>query len=232
MILRSIALALGQFGDPRFRRVLLKGLGASLALLAAVFAGLLWLLHWALGPETVLPLLGPVDWLDDLLSWGSLLVMLLLSAVLMIPIATAVTSLFLEEVAEAVEARHYPHLPPATPPGWGDSLRDGVNFLGVLIAANLLALVLYLVFAPFAPLIFWGLNGFLLGREYFQLAALRRMDATAARALRRRHAGKIWLAGVLVAVPLTVPVLNLAVPILGAASFTHLVNTFRQRPSG
>jgi uncharacterized protein involved in cysteine biosynthesis len=91
-----------------------------------------------------------------------------------------------------------------------------------MIVANLLAMVLYLVFPPFAPIIFWALNGFLLGREYFQLVAIRRVKEPEAKRLRRRFAGQIWLAGCLMAVPLTVPVVNLVVPIIGAATFTHL----------
>ena len=66
------------------------------------------------------------------------------------------------------------------------------------------------------------MNGFLLGREYFTLAAIRRIGRQGARELRSRHAATIWLAGVLMAIPLTVPLLNLVVPILGAATFTHL----------
>ena len=94
--------------------------------------------------------------------------------------------------------------------------------MGVLIGANLLALVLYLIFVPFAPLIFWALNGFLLGREYFQLVAMRRIGRVAAKQAFRAHMGQIWLAGGLMAVPLTIPLANLIVPVLGAATFTHL----------
>ena len=74
---------------------------------------------------------------------------------------------------------------------------------------------------PLAPFVFWLVNGFLLGREYFQLVAVRRMPVAEAAALRRRHAGRLWLAGVLMAVPLSVPVLNLVVPIVEVAVFTH-----------
>jgi uncharacterized protein involved in cysteine biosynthesis len=77
---------------------------------------------------------------------------------------------------------------------------------------------------PAAPLVFWAVNGFLLGREYFQLVALRRLRPEAAAELRRRHAGRIWLAGTAMAVPLSVPVVNLLVPILGVAVFTHQVH--------
>ena len=73
------------------------------------------------------------------------------------------------------------------------------------------------------------MNGFLLGREYFQVAAMRREGRSGAAALRRRHAGTIWLAGVLMALPLSIPLLNLFVPILGAATFTHLYHRLTGR---
>jgi uncharacterized protein involved in cysteine biosynthesis len=137
--------------------------------------------------------------------------------------------MFLDDVADAVEAEHYPHLPPATHVPFGDALRDTVNFMGVLIGVNIVALVLYLMFAPFAPLIFWSVNGFLLGREYFTLAAIRRVGRTEAKRLRSKHGLTIWAAGFLMAIPLSVPLLNLMIPILGAATFTHL---FHQLASG
>ena len=74
----------------------------------------------------------------------------------------------------------------------------------------------------FAPLIFWGLNGFLLGREYFQLVALRRLGREGAEQMRQEHGFQIWMAGALMAIPLTIPLLNLLIPVLGAATFTHL----------
>lgn len=222
VILKSLGLALGQLSSPRFRRVLLTGIGLALLLLVAATAGLVWLVNWVAGEEIWLPLLGEVRWLDEVFSWGALILLAVLSVFLMIPVASAITSMLLDGVADAVEEHHYPHLPEAPPVPWGDALRDTVNFLGVLIGANLLALILYLIFAPAALFIFWGLNGFLLGREYYTLAAMRRVGRRRARQLRSRHAGTIWMAGVLMAVPLSVPILNLLVPVIGAATFTHL----------
>lgn len=221
-ILRSFTRALGQLGDARFRKVVLLGVGLSLALLIAATAGFAYLVDWVTPEDAWLPVLGEVNWLDDLLSWSALILLMVLSVFLMVPVASAITSMFLDEVADAVEELHYPHLPPANQVGIGDAIRDTVNFMGVLVGANLLALVLYLLFAPAALFIFWGLNGFLLGREYFTLAALRRHGRDETKRLRRRHAGTIWMAGVLMAVPLSVPLLNLLIPILGAATFTHL----------
>lgn len=229
MIFSSFVKSLSQLDDPRFRRVLLLGIGLTLALLFGAYAGLLWLIEWLTGETTELPLVGEVTWVGDLLSWGSLLFMVVLSAFLMIPVASAITSMFLDEVAQAVEDRHYPHLPPADHVPFGESVRDTLNFLGVLIAANLLAFILYAFFPFMAPFIFWGLNGFLLGREYFTLAAMRRVGRAGAKDLRRRHLGTIWIAGVLMAMPLSIPLVNLLIPILGAATFTHIFHALNGR---
>lgn len=222
MILNSFLLALGQIGDARFRKVLLLGVGLTFALLVAVYAGFLWLINILVGPEVTLPVLGEVTWVGGLLSVSSLIFMMVLSVFLMVPVASAITSMFLDEVAQAVEDKHYPGLPPVAKVPFGDALKDTVNFLGVLIAANLLAFILYAFLAPFALFIFWGLNGFLLGREYFTLAAMRRVGREGARKLRSQHMLTIWAAGILMAVPLSVPLVNLLIPILGAATFTHI----------
>jgi len=216
--------AIGQLSDPRFRSVLLRGLGLTVALLVGMAAAVFYFVDWIIPDTLTLPRVGDINWVDDFASGASVLVMLFLSAFLMVPVASAFTSIFLDEVADAVEAEHYPHLPPAPRVPWGEAIRDSLAFLGVLIVANLAAFALYLfpLTTPFSPLIFWGLNGFLLGREYYQLVALRRLGREGAKAARARHAGAIWLAGAMMAVPLTIPIVNLLVPILGAATFTHL----------
>lgn len=212
----DLARALGQMADPRFRRVLWRGLGLAAVLLVA-FDALFW---WGLTG---------LGWGGFLLGWGSVLLLGIASVFLMIPVAAAIVSLFLDEVAAAVEAEHYPGLPPVQDPGLGAAIVDSTRFLGVLVLANCLAFALYLMLPPLAPVIFFGLNGFLLGREYFQVAAARRLGHQAAARLRRRHRGEIWLAGCLMALPLSVPLLNLVVPVLGAAVFTHTVHRLAAR---
>lgn len=140
----------------------------------------------------------------------------------MVPVASAITSLFLDEVAQAVEDKHYPHILQVRSVPFGEALRDTVSFLGVLVGANFLALFLYVLLPFAAPLIFWVLNGFLLGHEYFTLAAMRLVGRSQVKAMRKQHRGTIWVAGILMAMPLSIPLLNLIIPILGAATFTHL----------
>jgi uncharacterized protein involved in cysteine biosynthesis len=61
-----------------------------------------------------------------------------------------------------------------------------------------------------------------LGREYFLLVATRRLGATAARQVYKQNKSTVWAAGILMAAPLSVPLVNLVIPILGVATFTHL----------
>lgn len=229
LIFSSFFAALSQMGDPRFRKVLGLGIVLTIALLVGAYAGLLWVLDIFVGEEAYVPVIGEVRWLDDLLSFSSLIFMVVLSVFLMVPVASAITSMFLDEVAQAVEDRHYPHLPPVPRLPFSDALRDTLAFLGVLIAANLLAFILYALFSPFALFIFWGLNGFLLGREYFQLAAMRRLGREGAKALRKKNWFTIWLAGTLMAIPLSLPLVNLVIPIFGAATFTHLFHGLSEK---
>jgi uncharacterized protein involved in cysteine biosynthesis len=231
VIFSAFFQALGQLGDRRFRRVVLLGVLLALALLVAVYAGFLQLVWWLTPDQMEIPFVGQVTGVETLLGWASLLVMLGLSVFLMVPVAAAFTGFFLEDVADAVEDRHYAHLPPAKPLSFGESLRQSVNFLGVVLAVNAVALFLYPLAGPAVPLLFWAVNGFLLGREYFTLVALRRLTPEATRDLRRRNSGRLWLAGILMAAPLSVPILSLVIPVLGVATFTHLFHKLAAQSS-
>ena len=230
MILTDFFKAVGQLSDPRFRRVLWMGVGLTIALLVGAYAAILWVIETFTGDGVNIPGIGPATWVGDLLSWGSLGIMIVMSVFLMVPVDSAITSLFLDDVAHAVEDKHYPHLPPVRRQPFWEGLKDTVNFLGVLIGANILALFAYVMLPFMAVPIFYALNGYLLGREYFQIAAMRRIGRAGAKELRKAHSGTIWMAGILMAVPLSFPFVNLVIPILGAATFTHLFH--RLNPGG
>ncbi|MGC8201795.1 EI24 domain-containing protein [Aliiroseovarius sp. PTFE2010] len=221
-ILSDFLKAIGQLGDRRFQRVLLLGVGLTILLLFAVYAVFFWFVGWITPDSFTLPWIGEITWVDNLLSGASILLMMVASVFLMVPVASMFTGFFLEDVADAVEDRHYPTLPAATPISFTETLVDSLSFLGVIVAANIAALLIYLLTNIAAPLVFWAMNGFLLGREYFQMVAMRHLGRAGAKSARRRHAMEIWIAGALMAIPLTVPVLNLLVPVLGVATFTHI----------
>lgn len=229
-LISDIALALGQALDRRFLSVLLRGLLLTIALLA----GVTWLVVWLV---TLLPdSLGTWPWIGELtipeigVQGLAIAAMLLLSIVLMFPVAAVFVGFFLEEVAEAVERRHYPQLPPARGPGFVAGLVQALKFGAVVVGANLLALILYLVSGPLAPFVFYAVNGYLLGREYFTVVAERRLPPGEAAALRRRHGGQVLAGGVAMAVPLSIPILNLVVPVLGVAAATHQFHRLRGNP--
>lgn len=210
----DIFKALGQVSDPKFLGVFFRGVGLTVLLLVLTTMGALWLL-----PNSIsLPWFGEIAWLTPLLDGFAVVSMFVLSVFLMIPVASMFIGLFLDRIMDAVEAKHYPSAGPVRKVGVGETIMDSISFLGLMIAVNLLALIVYLFF----PLAFWIVNGVLLGREYFQMVAMRRVGRKEAKVLRSIHGWQIWVAGTLMAVPLTVPVLNLVIPILGAAMFTHL----------
>ena len=226
MIFSDFSKSLAQMMDAKFRSILLRAVGLTVVLLVAFVAGVGWFLGWIIPDNVSLPVIGNIAWLDTLGSGLGVGVAGILSIFLMIPVAAMFVGFFLDEVAAAVEARHYPDLPAATSSRLFDLIVDSLRFFGLFAVVNILGLVVYVLFAPIAPLIFWAVNGLLLGREYFQLVALRRLDLKEANALRRKHFLAIWGAGILMAVPLSVPLLSLLVPILGVATFTHQYQRF------
>lgn len=140
-----------------------------------------------------------------------------------------VTGFLLERVAGRIEAHHYPGLPPAREQRIAEAVRLAINFALVSISLNLLALPIYFLLPIINVFVFYALNGYLLGREYFELVALRRLDEASARALRRAYQGSIFLSGALIAFLMTVPLVNLAAPVVATAFMVHLFESLRRR---
>lgn len=217
----DFARALAQLPDRRFRAVLWRGVGLTALLLLVFYALFGIVLHTYLPEVATLPFFGEVGFVDDVLTGVALLSILFLSTFLMVPVAAMFTGIFLEQIADAVESKHYAHLGPAPGLRMRDAIKESVNFTGLVIALNVLGTFLYVATGPVAPLIYFALNGYLLGREYFTLVAARHLGLDGARAMRKKHRVDILVSGVLMALPLTVPIMNLFIPILGVASYTH-----------
>jgi CysZ protein len=212
-MLDAAALALRDILSPPFRGVLIKALALTVALLVVLWLALEWLFaHFVVTPW---------PWLDtalDVMTGVGLLVGL---GFLVAPVAALFAGLFLDEIAEVVERTHYPVDPQGRPQPLLLSLVTAMKFLGVVLLVNAIALPLVLILG-FGFLIFLGANAYLLGREYFELAALRRHDELTARRLRQQNAGTIFAAGILIAAFLAVPIVNLLAPLFATAFMVHL----------
>lgn len=219
--LRAFALGWADLLRPRILSLVLVGIGLTILLFVALQAGVFWLLRAFLPGTLTLPWTGITLDLGNLSAWGSLALFPLMGIFLMAPVAAGFAGLFAERVADAVEEIHYPHRRGTSVDFW-DGVLESLALLAVILLVSLLSLLLTPFLGPLAPVLFFGINGWLLGREFFQMAARRHLDAAQATEMRRSHATKITFAGVLVAIGLVVPLVNIAVPLLAAAAFTHL----------
>jgi len=205
--------AIRQTLSPPFRWVLLKSLGLTVLLLVVGWFALHGL------AERLLVLQNPtINWIAQIVTGlGLAFGMLFLVA----PITAAIAGLFLDDVAELVERTHYPADPPGKPVPLGRSLLLSARFFLVVLGLNLL--ILPLIFVPVVNVIAWlGVNGYLLSREYFSLAAMRFRDEAGATALRRRNRLKVFASGVLTAGLAALPFANLLTPLFATAFFVHL----------
>ena len=220
MVVRAFTRGWSDLLRPSILRLVALGLALTILLFVLLQAGIFWLVRIWLPGGFTLPWLGPVD-LGNVMSWGSLALFPVIGFFLMAPVAAGFSGLFAENVAEAVEDLHYPHRRSASPDFW-DGLLESLAVAAAVLGVAILSLMLTPFLGPLAPLLFYGANGWLLGREFFQMAARRHLPDAQAQALRRAHGGRVTLTGVLVAVGLTVPIVNIALPLLAAATFTHL----------
>jgi CysZ protein len=65
-------------------------------------------------------------------------------------------------------------------------------------------------------------NGYLLGREYFELAAMRHMPPDKAKQLRRANRVTVLLCGLIIAAIASVPILNLITPLFATAFMVRI----------
>ena len=219
-MIRALIKATDQILDPKARRVVWIAIATAIA----VFV-LLWALVGALIVNTASFSIGwlefDINWLGGLAT-GALTWFLFPSAI------SAVIGFFLEDIASAVERRHYPNLPPANATSTAITVLATFRFLAIILSLNILMLP-FLLTGPLFPFVFYSINGYLLGREYFELVAFRRTGPTEAKALRKKHAFQLFLVGIFVAFMLTVPIVNLLAPIITTGMMVHLFEDFSHR---
>ena len=206
--------AVGALSEPPMRRVV----ALSLALAVLTFA-LLWLAVAATLYHTAFFDWRLLNWLVDLLGG---LAVLGLTWLLFPAAVTLIMSFYLERVAAAVEAIDYPGRDPPRAQPLGEILWITLRLSLLTLLLNLLALPVYLLVPGINLFLFLALNGYLFGRGYFEVVALRRLDMGAARRVRSRFAGRIFLGGVVIAGLFALPLVNLVAPVIATAFMLHL----------
>jgi CysZ protein len=225
-VFASLGRAIGNFFDGTLRGVVLKSIGLTLLLFIVLIAGLEFgMAH--------LPTLG-WPWVNRALEILAPLLFIVFIFVIGPPVAALFASLFLGRIADTIEARAYP-ADAATPGAPSSTIVGAAVRLAVLalaLNAGLLVVDAELIEAPpVAELITILANGWLLGREYFELAALRHMSRAAADNLRKKHGGKIFMGGTMISLLSSVPVVNFVAPLFGAAFMVHLYKRLREERS-
>lgn len=224
MMASAFSKAVGQLGDPAFRRVL----GWTLLLTASLFVLL------ALGTAELVDRLPEYEesWMNWTVGATAVIVYLFAAWLLFPAAATAIMGLFLDDAAEAVELKHYASDPPGVALGMGHAFWEALKLGLVILGVNIAALPLYLfsMMFPMGPVIlFYLINSYLLGREYFELVAMRHLRPPQAKRLRRINRGAVTLHGLPIAVAFSIPILNLLAPLFGTAYMMHIFKALNRQ---
>jgi len=236
-MLSAAAKSLSQLVSPPFRSILLKSVGAALAVLIVLAIVLQRLLSWAIdsGGEW---LAAAFPWLGagavSVLEWMLILlasVGLFAAAIFLMPAVTAlIAGFFSDDIAARVEAEHYPGDSPGVALPIGTAIVQGIK-------AALFSLLIYLCAVPFlffaglGVVVFFLANAFVLGREYFNLAAMRFHSLEETKVLRERHSATVFQAGMLIAAFVLIPIINLATPLFATALMVHIHKKLVRTPA-
>ena len=213
---------------PPLRAVLIKSVLLALAVIAVIGIALQRLLSslaetgatWAEQTSGFAPhsAWAALAWIFSIMASLGILT----GAVFLMPAVTNVIgSFFVDDVADVIERRDYPADVPGRALPLTTAVIEGIKF-------GLLSLVVYVValpfvlFAGFGFLILFVANAYLLGRNFFELAAMRFYSPSEAKLFRRRHASYVFLGGMLIALFVSVPILNLATPVFAMALMVRL----------
>jgi len=221
-MIRAFELAVRQLGDPKLRGIIWWSLALSLVLQVGI-AVLIW---WALQSFAQFEW----TWINETIRWLGAGAVFVLALMLFPASFGIVISIFMEQIADIVESEYYPQLGPADGiPIW-TGIWTGVVFLLAVVALNLVMLPFYIAaifVAGLGAVLFYGVNGWLTARVYYEQVALRRLGPADVKAWRRANAGVLWLTGIVIVFLGTIPILNLIVPVLGMAAMVHVAQTLK-----
>ena len=223
----ALLRAFANLGDGTIRRSLLAIALASAAVCAVLLAALV---GGAVALEPGAWVESHVRWLPGWLADGVVFLFATLGSVALVWFAfvlvvQGVASFFLDRIVARVEEIDYPALPVATGTTLAQDIVSTLRFLAWLVAVNLAAMPLYLagILVPGLTVVaFWLVNSVLFAREYAEIVLLRRRARESADRWRRRHRTRLLAAGALITLGMSVPLLNLFMPVIAAAFMTHV----------
>jgi uncharacterized protein involved in cysteine biosynthesis len=227
MLIRAFLSAFYQLKDKSLRRVVCFGvIGSSVILInLALILSIILFKTEIFVFEGVFGFLNPVvKWIMDFLG----ITLIIVGAWLLFPpLSYLIVSLFLEDLALVIELKHYPDLPaPRNQSKW-ELLIVTSKFVTFSLILNILAFPVYAILfflGPFNLVIYYVLNGYLIGREFFEIVAHRRLVPIQAKMLRQRFKWHLFSVGVIIVFLMTIPIVNFVAPVIAVAVMVYLVN--------
>jgi len=217
-------LAMAQLDDPALLGAVGKSVGLAVVALALVAVAMGWggmgVVDWLWGVKQAAVAPGWLEWLAGAAGTVGAVV---LGLFLFVPLATGIATLFVDSVAEAVERRHYPDLPPGRPEGLAAQAWDGVVLALRVLGMQVVALLLGLLVPGLGLVLGWGVAAWAIGKGLFMAVAMRRCTRATALAVYRDRRAAVVAQGALVAAAGMVPGLNLIAPVLGLAAMVHVL---------
>ena len=220
-MIQSLLKGISQLRDPSTKTVVLISVGASVFTYIVLYG----FINLALN-HTLIFQVGWIESFADLLGHFAAIIL----AWLFFPATvSAMISLFLEKIASAVEAKHYPDLPPISNQPFFSSLLISGKFLILIVALNI-GLLFFFFTGPIYIVLYYLINGYLISREFFDLISLRRLGAGAGwrvGELRKKYKYRLIFMGIIFVFLMKVPIVNFVVPIIITATMVHLVELWR-----
>jgi len=216
MIYEASIKSIREIFKPRFRGVVWKSVGLTIMLFIFMWFGFEHLVsNW------LLLFLPAWPWLTTAILFIFGAGLIVGAGFLLAPTTAIFAGLFIDEIAEHVEETHYSDDPPGKAVPLGQSAWLAIKFTILVIITNLIALVL-VILPGINFAIFFFVNGYLLGREYFQFAAMRFMREEDANRLRKQHRWTVMIGGMVIAGLMSIPILNLFTPVFAACMMVHV----------
>jgi CysZ protein len=218
-MLAAAGQAFQELFTPPFRAVLIRCVAFTVGLLALLIA----VIVWGFGYFAVLP-----GWIETTIQWLGGLALVVGSIFLIPPVTSLIAGLYLDDIAAVVEKEHFPSDLPGRELPTVQTIALALKFFVVVLLVNILALFLLLV--PGVNLVaFYIGNGYLLGREYFELAAMRHLAPAEARRLRKANRLTVFLSGLVIAGLASVPILNLVTPLFATGFMVRIYKGLARR---